>query len=123
MLQEYPALASRLPATAGQVDSLSLGVATVHVRKGRSAVRQGRFVGPHHVTTTGESTMNDSHPEVLDTEIGGEGMTALPGTFRSYPQAREWEADDFGLARYESHMRPFDDLMEDPDGGGAEDVP
>jgi hypothetical protein len=51
-LAGYPLWLPQVPDPPGKVNSLPLGVATVHVRKGRSAVRQGTFVGPHHVTTT-----------------------------------------------------------------------
>jgi hypothetical protein len=71
-LKGYPTLASRLPPTAGKVDSLPFGTATVHVRegakpgpvsgsiviteaeieaarKGRTLVRQGDFTGAPEV--------------------------------------------------------------------------
>jgi hypothetical protein len=53
-LADYPDLLAQLLDRAGKVDGLPWDVATVAVLKGRLVLRQGAFVGPHHVTTTRE---------------------------------------------------------------------
>jgi hypothetical protein len=47
-LSDYPILLAQVPHGAGKV------VATVAVLKGGPVLRQGAFVGSHHVTTTRE---------------------------------------------------------------------
>jgi len=46
---EHPALLPQFPTTAGVIDALPLGVATIAVLKGGRVVSQGTFTGPHAV--------------------------------------------------------------------------
>jgi hypothetical protein len=50
-------------------------------------------------------------------------MTAYEAHREGIRKLREWEDNDFDLARYENHMRLFDDEMEDTDDGGPEEGP